>query len=60
MDLTPVLFLVGGGMGFFNDFFRDCRKSPRDEFWNIFMGPFTLRDLKIVDSGPFYEVDLFS
>jgi hypothetical protein len=24
------------------------------------MGLFTLRDLKIVDSGPFYEFDLFS
>ena len=39
---------------------RGCRKSSRDEFWNIFRGHFTLPDLKIVDSGPFYEVDLYS
>jgi hypothetical protein len=33
-----------------HDYIR-CRKSPPDEFRNIFMGHFTLRDLKIVDSG---------
>ncbi len=57
-DTSPLLrplFLLR-----FAEYWRDCRKSPLDELCTFFMGHLTLPDLKIVDSGPFYEVVLCS
>jgi hypothetical protein len=48
------------GFGRNEDSFRDCRKSPLDKLSTFFMGHLTFPDLKIVDSGPFYEVVLCS